>query len=69
MAEGQWRREPAADREPQTVRAIAVTPFSELKANSGRLVKPDANGIFWLTEHEAQGIRFNRMMRILENGE
>lgn len=50
---------------PRNVKAISSVPNCELKANSGRLVKPDANGIFWLTEDEAQSVRFMPNMKII----
>ena len=52
---------------PRKVRAKSNTPNMNtgLKANSGRWVKPDANGIFWLTENEAQSVRFMPDMTIL----
>jgi predicted phage terminase large subunit-like protein len=46
------------DPAPRNVRVRHSTPNCELKVNSGRLVRPDADGIFWLTENEAQGVRF-----------
>jgi predicted phage terminase large subunit-like protein len=56
------------DREPRNVRAVSSSPC-ELKVNSGRYVKPDANGIFWLTEREAEGVRFMPNITILPRGE
>jgi predicted phage terminase large subunit-like protein len=46
------------DPAPRNVRVRHSTPNCELKVNSGRLAKPDADGIFWLTENEAQGVQF-----------
>jgi predicted phage terminase large subunit-like protein len=46
------------DPAPRNVRVRHSTPNCMLKVNSGRLAKPDADGIFWLTEREAQGVRF-----------
>jgi predicted phage terminase large subunit-like protein len=46
------------DPAPRSVKVVHSTPNCELKLNSGRLAKPDAEGIFWLTEREAQGVRF-----------
>ncbi|HUK06817.1 MAG TPA: phage terminase large subunit [Stellaceae bacterium] len=59
--------EAASDSPPRKVRAISTISNMniELKTNSGRLVRPDANGIFWLTENEAQGIPFMPDMTIL----
>jgi len=55
------------DSVPRTVKTVAVPPNPNmaLKANSGRLVKPDADGIYWLTENEAQGIRFMPNMKTI----
>lgn len=50
---------------PRNVRVIASLPnIITLHVNSGRDVKPDANGIFWLTEQEAQSMRFMPGMTI-----
>jgi predicted phage terminase large subunit-like protein len=55
------------DGEPRTVRAISNTPSMniEIKTNSGRLVGPDANGFYWLTKSEADGLRLMPGITIL----
>jgi len=47
------------DAQPRNVRAISNTPSMniEIKTNSGRSVRPDANGILWFTKSEAAGLR------------
>jgi predicted phage terminase large subunit-like protein len=52
------------DGEPRNVRAVSSVPC-DLKVNSGRYVKADADGIFWLTEREAEGVRFMPNITIL----
>jgi hypothetical protein len=56
-----------AGAEPRLVRVRLQA--GEIKANSGRFVRPDENGIFWLTEREAQGVRFMPGARILRDDE
>lgn len=59
----------ALDAEPEparrTVRVISKRQNTELHANSGRDVKPDADGIFWVTKQEAESVRFMPDMMIL----
>jgi predicted phage terminase large subunit-like protein len=55
---------PEVDGEPRNVRVVSSVPC-DLKVNSGRYVKADADGIFWLTEREAEGVRFMPNIRIL----
>jgi predicted phage terminase large subunit-like protein len=49
------------------VRVISNNPGMkfEIKTNSGRLVRPDAKGIYWVTENEAQSIRLMPEFKIL----
>jgi predicted phage terminase large subunit-like protein len=56
------------DLEPRDVRVVSSFPC-DLKVNSGRHVKADADGIFWLTEREAEGVRFMPNITILPRGE
>jgi len=65
---GNYNREPesvGSNSPPRNVKAVSTVPNSTLKANSGRLVKPDADGVFWLTENEAQSVRFIPTMKII----
>jgi predicted phage terminase large subunit-like protein len=50
---------------PRNVKAVSSMPNVVLKVNSGRYVEPDSGGIYWLTENEAQGVRFMPDMTIL----
>jgi predicted phage terminase large subunit-like protein len=56
------------DREPRNVRVVSSFPCG-LKVNSGRHVSADADGIFWLTEREAEGVRCMPNITILPRDE
>lgn len=68
LAAGGRGLSPAPDPEAYPVRAIATGAPCDIKTNSGRLVKPDANGIYWLSQQEAQAVCFMPGMKVLHDG-
>ena len=66
---GKYNKDPenvAPNSPPRNVKVVSAVPDITLKTNSGRWVKPDASGILWLTEREAQAIPFMPDFKIIK---